>query len=451
MIKLIIYDLDNTLVNASREIHKESFLTALKEISPEHSLSEEEHLAKYCGLSTSSKLNKLTQDIGLPKELHNEIWSLKQEKTYPLLKKITSPNNVIQCLRHFDHLKQYCCSNSVEKTVRLSLFYTGLMEYIDKYYGNDNVRPKPSTDIYLQAILDAKVNVDEVLIIEDSPRGVVGASKTGAYVMQISGPQELTIENIEKKIMEIEEKHIKPKWKSDMQVVIPMAGLGSRFTNYSHPKPLLDVFGKTMIETVVRNLSIDCKYTFIVRKEHYEKYNLQHLLNIISPNCNIVQLDRTTQGSACTVLEAEEFIDREKPILLANSDQFVEWDSNEFLYSSQSLDFSILTFKGSSHPKWSYSKLDDNGFVIETAEKRVISDHPHVGIFWWKKAGDMIDSFNEMINQEKTVNGEYYVAESINYLIKEGKRGKIFDCDKMWGIGDPEGYEKFISLYKGTT
>ena len=102
----------------------------------------------------------------------------------------------------------------------------------------------------------------------------------------------------------------------NMNILIPMAGRGSRFETqgYTFPKPLIEVKGKPMIQVVVDNLNIKAKYTFIVQKEHYKKYNLKYLLNLITPNCNIVQVDGITEGAACTTLLAKEFIDNDQPL-----------------------------------------------------------------------------------------------------------------------------------------
>ena len=107
-----------------------------------------------------------------------------------------------------------------------------------------------------------------------------------------------------------------------MKVLIPMAGAGSRFekAGYTFPKPLIEVDGKPMIQVVVENLNIDAQHIFIVQKEHYEKYNLQYLLNLIAPGCEIVQVDGVTEGAACTTLLAKEFINNDEPLLTANSD-----------------------------------------------------------------------------------------------------------------------------------
>jgi dTDP-glucose pyrophosphorylase len=130
-----------------------------------------------------------------------------------------------------------------------------------------------------------------------------------------------------------------------------------------------------MIQVVVDNLSLDANFIYVVQKSHREKYNLDTLLNLITPNCTIVEVEGVTEGAACTALLAKEFINNDNPLFFANSDQFVEWDSNEFMYKMQetNIDGGIVTFK-SIHPKWSFAKLDDNGYVSEVAEKNPISD-----------------------------------------------------------------------------
>ena len=178
-----------------------------------------------------------------------------------------------------------------------------------------------------------------------------------------------------------------------MNVLIPMAGAGSRFAaaGYTFPKPLIDVNGKPMIQVVVDNLNVDAHFIFLVQKEHYEKYNLQSVLNLIAPGCDIIQVDGLTEGAACTTLLAKDLIISEEPLLMANSDQFIEWNSNECLYAftADTIDGGIVTFK-STHPKWSFAKVGEDGFVSEVAEKNPISDLATVGIYYWKHGSDYV-------------------------------------------------------------
>ena len=187
-----------------------------------------------------------------------------------------------------------------------------------------------------------------------------------------------------------------------LKLLIPMAGKGSRFAEkgYVFPKPLIEIKNKPMIQVVIDNLKIDCEYIFIVQKEHVEKYNIDKMLKLIKPNCRIVEIDGITEGAASTTLLAKDYIDNEDPLIIANSDQFILWNPNEVIYNfvNKNVDGGILTFN-STHPKWSYAKTDENGKVVEVAEKNPISKNATVGIYYWKYGKDYVKYANQMIDQ----------------------------------------------------
>jgi len=230
-----------------------------------------------------------------------------------------------------------------------------------------------------------------------------------------------------------------------------MAGAGSRFekAGYTFPKPLIEVRGKPMIQMVVENINIEGQYIYIVQKKHYDKYNLQQLLNLITPKCKIVQIDGLTEGAACTTLLAKHFIDSKKPLFLANSDQFVEWNSNETLYefTADGVDGGIVTFKA-THPKWSFARVGDDGLVTEVAEKNPISDNATVGFYYWKHGSDYVRYAEQMIAKEIRTNGEFYVAPVYNEAIGAGKKIRIKNVENMWGTGVPEDLQYFLENYK---
>ena len=236
-----------------------------------------------------------------------------------------------------------------------------------------------------------------------------------------------------------------------LNVLIPMAGAGSRFAQagYTFPKPLIEVRGKPMIQVVIENLNIEANYIFLVQKEHYEKYNLQSVLSILKPGCKIVQVDGVTDGAARTTLLAKEFIDNDEPLVMANSDQYVEWDSNNVMYSftADGIDGGILTFKA-THPKWSYAKLDEHGFVSQVAEKNPISDNATVGVYYWKKGSDYVKYAEQMIDKDIRTNGEFYVCPVFNEAIADGKKIRVKEISKMWGIGTPEDLNYFLENHK---
>ncbi|MEM2146116.1 MAG: glycosyltransferase family 2 protein [Candidatus Jordarchaeaceae archaeon] len=244
--------------------------------------------------------------------------------------------------------------------------------------------------------------------------------------------------------------HFYPNWKDDdLNIVIPMAGWGSRFTKvgYKDPKPLIKIFDKPMIELVVKSLHIQANIIFIVRKEHRNQYNLDYFLKYITHNnCHIIETEKVTEGAACTVLLAENLINNDKQLLIVNSDQYIKWDSINFMYKNISnplLDGSILTFEDNSN-KWSYVRLNDQNLVEEVREKEVISNKATVGIYYWKKGKDFVKYAKQMIEKNIRVNNEFYVAPVYNEAIQDGKHIFTYDVEEMWGLGTPEDLEYFL-------
>jgi len=346
-----------------------------------------------------------------------------------------------------------CCSNSIRRSVLTILSKLDLIEQMDLIISNEDVKNgKPHPEMYWKAMSIMNVLPEETLIIEDSPAGLLAASRSRADVLRVDSPKDVTIKNILEKLNMNKTNKI-PKWQGGkLNVLIPMAGAGSRFAQagYTFPKPLIEVKGKPMIQVVVENLNIDANFIYVVQKEHREKYNLDTLLNLITPNCKIVETDGMTEGAACTALLAKEFIDSNAPLFFANSDQFVEWDSNEFLYkmNETNADGGIVTFK-STHPKWSFARVNDKGYVLEVAEKNPISDNATVGFYYWKHGSDFVQYAEEMIEKDIRVNGEFYVCPAFNQAIEHYQKIRTFNIKKMWGLGTPTDLEYFLNNYKG--
>jgi HAD superfamily hydrolase (TIGR01509 family) len=436
----------------SRELHYIALNKALSEIGDQYTISKEEHLCKYDALTTTQKLKKLSSEKNLPEKYHNRIWKLKQQKTLQEIDNYQRDYRIIDIFKKLKskNYKIACATNSIRETSKLMLIRKGFFDYIDFLYSNEDVNnPKPNAEIYMRCMIKVGVNPDETVIIEDSHIGRKGAIRSGAHLCAVKDSNDLTFDKINSTILNADKKsQISPKWQGGkMNVLIPMAGAGSRFeqAGYTFPKPLIDVNGKPMIQRVVENLNIDARHIFIVQKSHYEKYSLQHTLNLISPNCEIVQVEGMTEGAACTTLLAKEFINNDEPLILANSDQYVEWESNQFMYScmADDIDGSILTFR-STHPKWSYAKLNEEGFVTEVAEKKPISDNATVGIYFWKKGSDYVSCAESMVEKNIRVNNEFYVCPVYNEALLIGARVKTFNIDKMWGLGTPEDLDTFL-------
>ncbi len=454
-VKLVIFDLDGVLVEA-KNLHYKALNKAL---GKKHSISWKEHLSKYDGLKTNQKLEMLTQEKGLPVELHSQIWENKQKYTLEELRNL-NPNQTLQSVMNAlveDGYKISVCSNSIRKTVLTVLSKLGIMEFMDYIISNEDVQnSKPHPEMYWRAISKMGCLPEETLIVEDSPYGLLAASRAKAHILRVKNPSEVTYTNIFKKLTEIEKGNIMkmPAWKDDkLNVIIPMAGAGSRFAQagYSFPKPLIDVKGKPMIQVVAEMLNIEANYVYVVQKEHRAKYNLDTLLNLITPGCKIVETEGVTEGAACTALLAKEHIDTDAPLLFANSDQHIVWNSTEFFYkmNETDVDGGILCFKG-THPKWSFAKVDENNKVVEVAEKNPISDNATVGMYYWKRGSDFVKYAEQMIEKDIRVNNEFYVCPVYNEAIQDDKHISCFmiEKDDMWGLGTPEELTYYLENFK---
>jgi len=452
MNKLIIFDLDGVLIE-SRELHYQSLNDALHSIDQKYVINRDEHLSVYDGLNTTRKLKLLSETKNLPAEYHDMIWQRKQLATIELIKKFDVDHRLVDIFYKLKNLGYMIAvaSNSIRETVKLSLLKIGVMEYVDYYVSNqDVVHPKPFPEMYWQCMSALKSLPKDTLIIEDSHIGRQAAMDSGAVLLAVENTQGVTWEKINSRLQHMNSNMTSNTipWKdSRLNVLVPMAGAGSRFAQqgYTFPKPLIEVNGKPMIQVVVENLNIEAHYIFIVQQEHYEKYNLKYLLNLIAPGCDIVQVNGITEGAACSTLLAKDYIDNDAPLVMANSDQYVEWNSNECMYafSADDIDGGIVTFEA-SHPKWSYAKIGDNGLVSEVAEKKVISNEATVGIYYWKQGSDYVKYAEQMIENNIRVNNEFYVCPVFNEAIGDNKKIKVKRVDKMWGIGTPEDLDHFL-------
>lgn len=459
-IKLIIFDLDGVLCD-TRPLHFHALNAALAKIGPQYVITPEEHEATYDGLPTSTKLKKLEVEKGLSARLHQEVWTQKQAETIRLIGQVMKPNpQLIELLQHLRSLKYrlYVASNSVRVTVDAMLAAIGIDNLFDKTYSNNDVlHCKPHPEIYLRGVLDSGLSPREVMICEDSPVGRRAAVESGCHLCPIETPDTVTWSHLSKYLQFYDQhgrlpEHQIPWIDPRMNVVIPMAGAGSRFrqAGYANIKPLIDVKGRPMIQRVIQNLNLMSHHLFICQQAHIEDYHLDSVLPwLMQPGqtCQVQAIHGLSEGAACTILGVAEHIDNDAPLIIANSDQFVEGSMTAFLYKMQSeaVDGGLLVFRGTDDPKWSYAKLDTDGWVSDIQEKKVISEWATVGIYYWKRGADFVRYARQMIAKNIRVNNEFYVAPVYNEAIADGKKIAIFECDKMWGLGTPADLDLFLS------
>jgi len=237
-----------------------------------------------------------------------------------------------------------------------------------------------------------------------------------------------------------------------IQILIPMAGAGSRFKKkgFKPPKPLIDVHGKPMIAHVINNLKPECDHTFIFacQESHLREYSLEATLRELVPECQIVPISELTDGAARTCLTCEDVLDLNKPMMIANCDQWINLDINSFLQGwEEAKQGHVMCMKAKSE-KWSYIKYDDNNNPVGIVEKRAVSEDATVGVYCFRKADYFFQSARRMIELEDLTNGEYYVAPTYTHMVEMGYSFSIKlvgDIETtMFGLGTPEDLDYFI-------
>ena len=344
-------------------------------------------------------------------------------------------------------------TNAVKSTLTICLKKLGINKFVDFTVSNQDINnPKPNPEIYFRIFIKFGVYPDETIILEDSHYGRQAANHSGGNLIPIQNLSDVNLKNINYyiKMLNKKTKNISTKdvWEDkNLNILIPMAGAGKRFSDagYSFPKPLIEANNKPMIQWVVESLNLKGKYIFLISKEHQKKYNIKSTLKILQPNCEIIEIDGLTEGAACTTLLAKKYINNKNPLVIANSDQYIKWNSSKSMYeiTTKKLDGAILTFEA-IHPKWSYAKTDKNGFVERVAEKEVISKEATVGVYYWSKGSDYVKYAEQINKKNKRVNNEFYVCPVYNEAIQDKKMIKSITVDEMIGMGTPQDLENFI-------
>lgn len=212
-----------------------------------------------------------------------------------------------------------------------------------------------------------------------------------------------------------------------INILIPLAGKEHFFSEneYHFPKSLTEFLGKTMIEHLIGNLSsinLELRHIFIINSDDAKKYHLDSVLNIVTNNnCQIIKLDTSTKGAACSAMMAVNYIDNNIPLIISNPDQLFDVDFNVFFEAFKNYDAGVVTFE-SVHPRWSYARVDKDNIVVETAEKRPISKHAIAGLYYYKNGKDFMKAAGKMIFKDASVNGSYYISPTMNELILDGKK-----------------------------
>ncbi|MBN1894315.1 glycosyltransferase family 2 protein [bacterium] len=233
-----------------------------------------------------------------------------------------------------------------------------------------------------------------------------------------------------------------------MKIVVPMAGGGTRFSTrgVSIPKPLIPVAGRPMIDWALQSLK-DIAYSqiiFVALREHEKKYGVNDVLQeIIGGPFQLILLDGVTEGQLCTVLSARQYLDTDEDVLIASSDTYIQSCLHRDISQRAPGCRGLISVADMPGDRWSFARTDEDGWVLEVAEKKRISNHASTGLYYFSNGHEMITTADEMIqNQEKT-RGEYYVIPVYQKFIRKGWRVRISTADEMWDMGTPEALDHF--------
>jgi dTDP-glucose pyrophosphorylase len=244
-----------------------------------------------------------------------------------------------------------------------------------------------------------------------------------------------------------------------LNILIPMMG-GSFFEGgeYQYPKPLIEVDSRPLIEHVItclQSIKQEKRFIFIINVADAQKYHLDSVLQLITPeNTIVLQIARETKGAACSALLAIEHINTNEPLIISNSDHVIDSDLNIAIsdFEKQDVDAGLICFD-SVHPKWSFVRVDEHQNVIETAEKRPLSRNAIAGFYYFKHGLDFVEATMRTIEKDASLDGKYYVAPTLNELVLQNKRIRIHTIHSasyksFYSPHKIQEYEDFLNLKK---
>lgn len=237
--------------------------------------------------------------------------------------------------------------------------------------------------------------------------------------------------------------------KEKINIVIPMAGAGSRFSvaGYDVPKPFIEFENKMMIEHVLSSFEdLNCTFTLILQEKFLTEQKMQVEKLKSKYNINIVTVPKLTMGAAITALAAHKAIDKKYDIIFADSDNiFSKKDINNFIeYARKNfLEGALLTIK-SNLSCYSYAKVDNQGYLTETKEKEVISNHAITGVYYFSDLEKFKDATIDLIVCNDLSKGEFYMSNVYNHLKKITNKIGVFDIKHFDCVGTPEQLKKYI-------
>jgi capsule biosynthesis phosphatase len=241
-----------------------------------------------------------------------------------------------------------------------------------------------------------------------------------------------------------------------INLLIPMAGAGSRFVKagYTDPKPLIMSHGKTLIEWAVASFDSfrarhDVHLIFVILDEHNQAFGLgDKLRDLFGADITVLSIPTVTSGQAATCLVAKPLINNFNQLIIYNCDTYTTGNEAMLDLIEAERPDGILACFDATDPRYSYARVDDLGYVDLTTEKDPVSNHASTGLYYFRRGQDFVRASEAMIESGETAKGEHYVAPCYNNLLKAGKKVKIYTVKDNWVLGTPDELDYFNANYK---
>ncbi|HEX8964924.1 MAG TPA: glycosyltransferase family 2 protein [Patescibacteria group bacterium] len=240
-----------------------------------------------------------------------------------------------------------------------------------------------------------------------------------------------------------------------MKILYLMAGRASRFkeVGYKVPKPLIEVRGKPMVEWATDSLGFlkNADLLFLCLAEHEKNFQISSILKkMYGKRAEVIIIDRITQGAAETALLAKNLINTDEELIISNADQYFTCKAFEQELAKKEKNYTgLIPVFEATHPRWSFAKVNEAGFVTEVAEKVPISNNATVGVYYFKHGKDFVWAAEQMIEKDIRRNNEFYICPIFNELIGRGDKIKAVTANTMWSMGTPEDVTYFERYFKG--
>ena len=234
-----------------------------------------------------------------------------------------------------------------------------------------------------------------------------------------------------------------------------MAGEGSRFLKegWTTPKPLIELNGQPLFKHAISSVTdkdIQMKYSFIVRQEHIDKYQIDKGIRSFLPEANLFSVVKTTRGAVETCLIAENAIADDDAVIVMDCD--LEFRSKKFMEIikqilnkpiEEATGGALVSFE-SNEPRYSYAALGEDGFVARTAEKEVISNHALCGAYFFASGRRFKQIAHLLLAEPAFTKPEYYVSLLFNYLLKDGEKVWLAPMEEYYSYGTPEELKRYL-------